>query len=221
MNSDAAPATVKFQCNLPFALLSVSPALASLHASRARLLLPDSASNSNSTQCSKCGAYLLDGQGTVRITRTHKKRRRVRGQDDDNHRQISMLCHRCGYCDRIPFKSTAPNAFPQTRKPKAHPPRSENIPSKASSPPAEVLPLTPQVSSSPISAIVAPTQATVSSTPARRAATAPDASARIKARPKQKSGLQEMLMRNKKREAEEKSKKSIPQNTLAAFLSGL
>jgi hypothetical protein len=93
----------KFQQTLPFALLPISPALAALHASRARLLYPENTS-SNVTHCIHCGTYLLHGDGNIRLFR-HKQAR-----------FLQRSCNTCGWSSQVSLEHGNATLFPSSRK---------------------------------------------------------------------------------------------------------
>ncbi|KDQ12749.1 hypothetical protein BOTBODRAFT_56551 [Botryobasidium botryosum FD-172 SS1] len=111
----ATTTTAKFQLSLPLALLAVSPQLAALHASRARLVHQIQLQPSNPPltplSCSKCGSFLLPGAGCVRMGRAGLKRRASRktskpseGTEDggsEMNGEMTRACHVCGYTERV------------------------------------------------------------------------------------------------------------------------
>ncbi|OBZ70402.1 hypothetical protein A0H81_10008 [Grifola frondosa] len=211
--------TTQYQLALPLLLSRVSPGLASLHASRARLLNPTDTSLLVS-HCSKCGAHLLDGFGMVRSVR--KKRRLSSGSSFA--RVVRKSCKICGHAEEVPIETTNATLFPK--------PRAGIKPQHVSSFNASYSPATSQPS--------APSQPTVSSLSRSPSVNPPSsgrssersstpimssqepssvlAASRSQARSKKKSGLQQMLARNRERQEQEKQ---IKGQGISAFLQGL
>ncbi|KAG1815474.1 uncharacterized protein BJ212DRAFT_1481253 [Suillus subaureus] len=184
----ASPVTTKFQAALPFALLSISPSLAALHASRARSLYPEEFDSSSTTNCLRCGSYLLAADGSIELRRP--RRRKVA---DKKLNAIKITCHRCGFISYTSFdrRETFPQSKPTTgaqlslpslvppvsvSSQSEHKPKEESIPSSSRS--------SVPVGSSPV------THSTRGTTP------------NLHTKPKKKTtALQEMLARNREKEA--------------------
>ncbi|KAH7920175.1 hypothetical protein BV22DRAFT_982311, partial [Leucogyrophana mollusca] len=210
----AATATTKFQFSLPFALLPVSPALSALHASRVHRLHPTEAIHLNSSHCSKCGRYLLDGDGTVTLKRTLKRKRKAGGVTE-SQRVYRKTCRACGTSVDVPFISTGSKQFPRVKSPGVTTTPVIGKPTMVQSQitsrdiPTSPFPGTPRHSSTP----------PVAQVPPKLTAGPPSVSS--KGRPKKKAGLQEMLERNRQMEKQSEKKKRDGQSSLAAFLTGL
>jgi hypothetical protein len=207
----ACPVTTKFQTALPFALLPISPSLAALHASRARSLCPEEFDSSSATNCLRCGSYLLAADGSVEL-RTPRKRRKV---TDKKSNTIKITCHRCGFISYSSFdkRETFPQSKPstigaQTLLPSPVP--SVSILSRSRHKPKE-----DSISSSSRSSV--PVGSSSMGQPRR--GTTPN----LHTKPKKKSTvLQEMLARNREKEAvRTKSQQNLPSSGLASFLSSL
>lgn len=176
-NTDMDQSTIKFRQALPYALFPASPALAALHAHRARLLHPDYAPP-HPTSCLRCGSLLVQQPRSF----VNKKSTRI-------HRSSCRICR--GATDTPLPKA----AFPPTR-------RHRTIPAQS-----------PLTITQPIPSIPPP-----------KSPPKPPSPVPSKSRPKKKSGLQNLLARN--RENEEKERQKQKQNNtqlggLAAFLSDL
>jgi len=193
--------TTKYQLSLPFVLLHASPSLAALHATRARILHPTESAFLDSTHCLKCGSYL---DGKVFSVKRQKSSKGLK--------VMTRTCGACGFTHNIPIDRANTSSFPRTRKSKT-----------AASVPADLL---PSPEAEPILGLNLPaTPSIVSSNthtarpPAITSSTQPTAPVRSKARPKKKPGLQDMLSRNREKEA--KARQGKNEGGLAAFLSGL
>lgn len=179
-------ATAKFQEALPYAFLPVSPALAALHTNT---------KPSDPYICSKCGAYLLNGNGQLRLTRLIRK-----GKNTPYTRALRSSCCTCGGKDDLSINMENA-AFPPARLPSEHTVQ-ESV---------DVMAITVHSpSSSPLPG------------PVDHSTAIPPTSG-PKARPKKKSVLQDMLSRNRRKKEEERSKKQegLGSGVLASFLSGL
>lgn len=196
--------TSKYQLSLPFALLSASPSLAALHATRARILHPTESASLDSTHCIKCGSYLLNGDGAVSIMRPSKGRR----SSERVRRVIRRTCGICGSSHDIPIDSSSDSLFPRIRK---------NI-TAISTPTTRYQPSEEALETSKRS-LSPPQSSSVGSHNAKP--TVPSAQRRSKSRAKQKSGLQDMLSRNKEKLAKQDKVEGEGQGGLTAFLSGL
>ncbi|KZT12468.1 uncharacterized protein LAESUDRAFT_892 [Laetiporus sulphureus 93-53] len=104
------PATARFQLALPYVLAPVSPALAALHAGRARNQLP-AEPTLRLTHCAACGASYLDGGGSIRSVRSRKKRMTADGKREPK-RFMRMSCGVCGYREDTPVEHSGASAFP-------------------------------------------------------------------------------------------------------------
>lgn len=232
----AAPnaATAKFQLALPHLLAPISPHLAALHATRVRLLHPADSSLAD-THCTRCGAPFLATGGHTRSIR--KKSRKSRDGPSVVVRILRRSCGACGNNDDVPLNAgtaSAP-AFPSVR---------ERARRKSSTAPRVSTAATPAVfvaaqqqhasvsqprasrslpsSATPgssRSSTVAPTPPRLAPTPAPPSVKLPE-SQQAKARPKQKTGLQTLLARNREKQKQEEDRKRDSQG-LSAFLQGL
>ncbi|KAG2077357.1 hypothetical protein BDR04DRAFT_1227186 [Suillus decipiens] len=197
--------TTKFQTALPFALLSISPSLAALHASRARSLYPEEFDSSSATNCLRCGSYLLAADGSVELCRPRKRRKIT----DKNSNAIKITCHRCGFVSYTSFDRR--ETFPQSKAaPEAE--LSSPVPSLSVSERKLKEELTPS-SSRPckpvgLSHVAHSTRGTTLDPHTK---------------PKKKTTvLQEMLARNREKEAvRTKSQQKPPPSGLISFLSSL
>ena len=81
--------TAKFQQALPHAALNVAPGLAARYVSRARLRSP---ACSFPDSCPKCGTYLFDGSGQIRVVRLKKRKDKEKAQ-----RVLRRTCLVCGH----------------------------------------------------------------------------------------------------------------------------
>src|ERR1700733_14537787 len=170
--------TTQYQLSLPFVLLSASPPLAALHATRARILHPTESASLDSTHCIKCGSYLLNGDGAVSIVRPSKGRR----SSERLRRVIRRTCGICGFSHDTPIDSSSDYLFPRIRKNTISSDTTISAP-VAQYQPSEEAPETSKCSLSP------PQSSSAGSYNANP--TVPSAQRRSKSRAKQKSGLQD------------------------------
>ncbi|KII95140.1 hypothetical protein PLICRDRAFT_169820 [Plicaturopsis crispa FD-325 SS-3] len=208
----SATATAKFQLNIPATLLSASPGLSALHASRFRSINTTDAALLDQTHCASCGVFDAGSTSSVRTARPKKRRRQ------STSREMLKTCGVCGYETRMPLETGNAALFPRTKKTRhaatatasLSVPRSV-VPSVAAATPATTMAPTPSQPSFP-----SPDRRSSSVNPA-------DPGPRSGTRPKKKSGLQNMLARNREKAAAEQkgSKEGAPSSGLAAFLSGL
>ena len=117
--------TEEYQRTLPFALYSVSPQLAALHATRARLL------NGNliaplSPSCIRCGSIILPGQGSIRLSR-RRTTDRISGASDPRPVQtpsssgsyqkiLLRKCAACGHQECRNIDGRNAQKFPSVRR---------------------------------------------------------------------------------------------------------
>ncbi|KAI0081757.1 hypothetical protein K474DRAFT_1768354 [Panus rudis PR-1116 ss-1] len=235
MQSSSLP-TVKYQFALPYALHAISPALAALHASRARLLhYPDPVCDIlAASHCIRCGTYLLDGSGEIRTVREPPKKKRRTSTGQDAKRMLRRTCGVCSYQNDTPIERGNASAFPRVRRRKnaARDPSLQatavSLSKKPQGPEQRAARLTSQTpapklkSSTPVPSKAASPAPTMhvdqsrSSTPSASSSTTATPT-RQKSRPKKKSGLQDMLARNRERQEQEKKQSQ----SLSAFLEGL
>lgn len=227
--------TSRFRQDLSLALLPISPQLSALHASRHRLLaqkdpsIPVDASTSSTTTCTKCGGFLFPGHGQVRVqTKRVKENKGKRGGGEDTGsttvQTLVKSCGLCGYTDHIhmngtraarqKFKSVrgAKRGIHVTRLPVALVPSVIDIPPTMPPPPAISFP-TAIVAASPISARGSASSSTLSP------ASIPAPTSMKPRGNKKRSGLQELLARNKAAQKSDQSTKTS--SGLQQFLTGL
>ncbi|TFK89813.1 hypothetical protein K466DRAFT_9811 [Polyporus arcularius HHB13444] len=234
------PATAQFQLAVPSLLATISPSLAALHATRARLLHPQAHPTLAGTHCARCGYPLLASDSQTRSIR--KKRR----GPSTPRRVLRRSCGSCGHDEDVPLAVDDAPTFPKVRdrvkrkSPSTAPsqPRASRAsPAELSSPSPLPVPLIPRSSqpiarssqSTPIpSRPGPPARATTKAARSLTSSPAPSSSAsqaqdqtRTKARPK-KPGLQSMLARNRERQEQEKKRgEGSSRQGLSAFLQGL
>lgn len=211
--------TTKYQLSLPFALLAASPSLAALHATRARILNPTESTFLDATHCLKCGSYLLNADGKVTIERPRKRRKGVAKGDKAITSVLKRTCGVCGFRDDVPVDRGNASLFPKIKKG-----ATPSLPTESSqlfefTTKALGNPNFDRPSSQPRSSSVASSTHPAPTLPLHPPQPLPPA--RSKNRSKKKSGLQDMLLRNKEREEKERLKENHGQGGLAAFLSGL
>ena len=197
--------TAKYQLSLPFALLPASSSLAALHATRARILHPTESAFLDSTHCVKCGSYLLDGQ--VHMARPVRKS----SARQDGRRVMRRICVVCGFSHELPVDRGNAASFPRTRKAKASATATQPVQKlfKSAVEPPLLLSPSPSISSSNPRSAPNPSSSDHS------------APAHSKLRGKKKSGLQDMLSRNREKKAKQLEERSEGLGGLEAFLSGL
>jgi hypothetical protein len=204
----ASAITTRFQTALPFALLSISPSLAALHASRARSLYPAEFDSSSITNCLRCGSYLLAADGSVELRRA-RKRRKV---SDKKSNTIKTTCHRCGFISYTSFdrRETFPQSKPTTAAELPSPVPSVSVSSRSERKPKEELIPPSSRSYVPVSSSHV-AHSTRGTTPNPHT------------KPKKKTTiLQEMLARSREKEASRsKSQQNPPLSGLASFLGSL
>lgn len=199
--------TSAFQLKASHLVHSVSPSLAAQYIQKARSHKDQEHDSLALTHCARCGVFLLDGTGSTRIIRYARTKRRPKkaGECSRPPRVLRLTCRMCGHEADVPLEATERTA-PE--------PKQDMV--KVSVAPAKV------ATSLPRSSVVATFPAIESKKPPVSHTLGADVNAtsnsyvKPKARPKKPTGLQEMLMRNKKREEQEKQSSS-----LAAFLGGL
>jgi hypothetical protein len=242
-------ATSKFRVRLSSVIYPVSPSLAALHATRSRLLHhpgPD-ADVLKDTNCTKCGAYLLDGTGSVRIVRKTRRSRTEHSMKGPQPyvRVIRRSCGMCGCEEDLPLNvtkdiTTVPPGFPPLSVPQrastsqtsatSTPIASSSAVSsrQPSASPTSIHTATPPAapSPSPAGTVTQPSSAPSKISTLSTRSPAPGATpstlnmhASAKVRSKKKAGLHDMLARNRERQAQEN--KARTSGGLAAFLEGL
>ena len=226
------PTTTSFQLSIPRVLQQASPALASLHASRFRLLhYPDASSAALSdSHCLKCGAFLCDGSGSFRSVRPKRKKPKGGVASSSNVRVLRKSCNICGHNKDISVDESNATLFKRVGKR-----RESTLLQSENDRVLQSAPITPATSGSePPKQLEQSTKDIVhqkpspSSTPSSQSqsrsrtpsSTVPTPESKsAKARPKKKGGLQEMLARNRERQEQEKKKQAS--GGLSAFLEGL
>jgi hypothetical protein len=233
--------TEEYQRALPFALHNVSPQLAALHMTRARLLSENIIALST-TSCVCCGSLILPAQGNIRLRRVRVTDEAPRApsarpnQSPSSSRSYrKIILRKCAACGNQEFRPVDGNAprFPSVRHTSKFKSlettiniasgtqpiqaRGATIPDSVASQhstPRAINPKLPGVS--PPATSLANTGATSNASPQAPASAKPP-----KARSnKKRSGLQEMLARNrtqKQNEGEEVGSRT----GLADFLVGL
>ncbi|KAK1236640.1 hypothetical protein PQX77_000192 [Marasmius sp. AFHP31] len=219
--ADSDPATKKFQTAFP-TLLGLTPQLAALHNSRALKHRSETAVDAPFDVCSQCGAFLYCQthfgneacQSTTRLLRTKS----AQAEKQRANRVVQNTCGNCGWLTERVVENGNAALFPRRKRGRTSTTRTSLTSSDVK--PTILPPVThqdDQIAPSIPSGPKPLSQQSSSITPA-------PSSQASRSRPKKKSGLQEMLARN--REKEEKQKQSASaqksQNSgLAAFLSGL
>ncbi|KAG1752730.1 uncharacterized protein EDB91DRAFT_532914 [Suillus paluster] len=202
----ASAVTTKFQTALPFALLSISPSLSALHASRARSLYPGEFDSSSATYCLRCGSYLLAADGSLELRRPRRRRKVA----DKKSNALKITCHRCGFISY----SSIDRREASRQLPKSEPTTGDKI-----------LPPSPIPSESILDRKQENERITSSSRSSVSVGSSPMAHptrGSTPVLPKKKTILQEMLARNREKEAvRTKSQQKPSQNGLASFLSSL
>ena len=253
-----APAA-SFSLALPFLLAPISPALAAIHAARARRVIPEDATLA-ATHCRACARPFLATGGQVRSVR--KRQRPKQFHSDRDARDLRRSCGACGHVEDVPLGSTTGGApaLPRPRDRLRRGPSSTSTivrphvsrTAGPSRPPTDRDPSLP-LASAPAQ-LASAHQRTASPTPVASSTTATSALAHLpppsteargpsqasqrasrdtpaarvaddtrgKARPKKKTGLQNMLARNRERQEQEKKRDGGTQGQdLSAFLQGL
>lgn len=217
--------TNKHRQAFTLALRNVSPSFAALHASRLRLR-PESEDHRAGVQtpplttltCLRCG-YTSVHVRIVRLKQTQQKRRQNQNQasshvipQDTLARVIQRTCTTCAFVERIPVPRGAAVVFGKTpRRTKA------------------VVDGSRAASSSDTNAVViqgAPTPSTGSGSPSPWQSPQPQIQHPKKtSRPKKKSGLHDLLARNRQRQQHHDRDREMDGDAagsgLASFLSGL
>lgn len=232
----AAAATAQYQLSLPFALSSVSPGLAALHACRARVAYPADPTLSTS-HCSHCGVLFHAGGGTVRLVRARTPiGGSSNGRDGDSPaRVLRRSCGLCGHVQDVRVERGNESLFPQPRqrirdtklttstlpdRPKAAAPLTKpDLNMRSQNQPGSHTRLAPSPSTLPA---ISPSshKPTASASSSRSSTPAANRDVRSKSRPKKKSGLQDMLARNRQKQEQEQGKKADAHG-LSAFLQDL
>ena len=188
---------------LPLTLQSISPALAAIHANRARhhprpgggeeekereRLVEDL----NDTHCPSCGRFQLDGSADTRLVRDNKPR--------SSAVILQKTCRSCGFTRRSLLVKGGAAAFQNQRK------RNRQAPNL--DPPEAQMEMGGKTQSPPVESVTQPVQDPTASTSGGQ-----KRSRNRKAR----SGLQEMLERKRKQDQATTSTGT----SLASFLQGL
>ncbi|TFK55932.1 hypothetical protein OE88DRAFT_1731569 [Heliocybe sulcata] len=208
--------TARYQLSLPLLLRSASPALSALHVARLRRVLPQEPTLQE-THCQRCGSFLLDGLSEVR-TATAKKRKVV------SQKVLRKTCGSCGHVQLRPLELGNARLFPKAGR---------NF--NGSSDRKEIATTPMRESESSDMAVISHSQTTdtvrsssrdAAQSPRRSPSTEQKQSSSLPnagpgKRPKKKSGLQELLAKNRERERQAQAKKDSSQSGLGAFMSGL
>jgi len=188
---------------LPLTLQSISPALAAIHANRARHHLRSGGEEEEKererlvedlkdTHCPRCGRFQLDGSADTRLVRDNKPR--------SSAVILQKTCRSCGFTRRSPLVKGGAAAFQNQRK------RNRQNPNL--NPPEAQMEMKRKTQSPPVESVTQPVQEPTASTSGGQ-----KRSGNRKAR----SGLQEMLERKRKQDQATTSTGT----SLASFLQGL
>lgn len=214
------PATLKYQLAIPLVVETISPAIAALHVTRSRLIQSSHPSGSNhaldTTHCTACGTYLRGGTGSIRVMRKHAPRK----SGKPYLRVLRKSCLVCGKHQDVPIEEGEPPAFAKTSKRQvlttpAPIPAPSSEPVSVNKPNVAVHKPSPMLASSS-------TSSPGPSWPQLPKPQGQDTKAmdqRSRARAKKKTGLSDMLARNKERQ--EKERLTGGNTGLAAFLQNL
>ncbi|KAH9951602.1 hypothetical protein B0H21DRAFT_716685, partial [Amylocystis lapponica] len=230
----AASATQQYQLAIPFALAPVSPGLAALHVSRARLLHPSDTSLSD-IHCAKCGTLIIHGLGETRSMRSNTRRKATNdeGGARPTRRFLRRACQICGHREDIPLQTSSSPYFPPPRRRKRVLPPSPAVidGTRVSQDAPQVQSTTTTQRSVPPGPPSTPHALSLSSTATaspfphphlpREVVSAASSSTSLPSKAKtksKKSGLQAMLARN--REKQEQEKRQDGQG-LSTFLQAL
>ncbi|KAF8529141.1 hypothetical protein BU17DRAFT_80331 [Hysterangium stoloniferum] len=186
------------------ALQGISPGLAALHTSRLRLRNPDIDFSLSPNACIRCGHQSVSVRSRVRRNAPSQKNK---AEADPPQRVIERTCTACRFIHIVPISRGNAALFPASRKNKSGPaePNFPLVPLLAQIPPS--LPPPPPPPSTPHT---------------RRSGALPDVL--ISKRNKKKSGLQELLARNRQKQEQENKKLDASRGkpgTLSSFLDGL
>ncbi|KAH0840127.1 hypothetical protein J3R83DRAFT_1104 [Lanmaoa asiatica] len=89
--------TVQYRLNLPHTLYSISPALSTLHASRAAALHPETSAVLHPSHCPKCGAYRFSGDHPTHLVGPSAKKKRRHATSSERPKTLLRRCHSCGF----------------------------------------------------------------------------------------------------------------------------
>lgn len=216
------PATTKHQLALPY-VLAFAPGLAATHAVRARKRHPASPDDPPilPAHCPRCGSSLISGASQLRIRRDPSHTHAQAGGHKPSGasapaahpRYVQQCCGACGHVKKTRLESIATLSRSDTVPAAlAESPLLQSLRSDAAPAPARE----PSLDHRPERRIGPSSD----SPPAIAASSVSSAKAVSKSRPKKRSGLQDLLARNREKQEQEKQGKS-PGGGLAAFLSGL
>ena len=197
----ADPSTSEFQLCLPRLLLPICPPLSARHASRVRILYPTETILED--HCSKCGSFLLNGNGNIRLCRKTVKGAHKKEQTSQNFQR--RTCQTCGFCKDVPVGRGNASLFPKRKRTRIN--HTEEVSA-------------PVVADSDQSAPQLPPQSLTDAATPPPSRSVLDLPQRTKKRPK-RSGLQEMLSRNREKEKERQLVQESGSDGLASFLSSL
>lgn len=204
------PATTKFHQSLPYSVLPVSSGLAALHFSRGFRHANELAGPNS---CAKCGSFLRNGDGATRLIRLKS------APSLSASRIIQTTCLICGSVRTTSTSRGNADLFPRKRRRPARTIVSIDEVVVSHHHHHHQQPSTVELVESPISRPYSPD---VPLPPGPSRPPTMDAPAQPKQRPKKKSGLQDMLDRNRKRGEKEKRVNQVEQTSgLVAFLNNL
>ncbi len=215
------PATLQFQLAVPNVFQTISPALAALHVTRYRLIhSPNARSHTfDTTHCTACGTILTGGSGSVRVMRKHAPRK----SGKPYLRVIRRSCEVCGEHQDVPIEGGGAFGFAKVGKQRLQEvvPISVSDPAPRTEPVAVAEPLAVSIKPAP-SPVPPNTPRPIPSSaqiPRAKGQEPKSMDGRSKSRVKKKSGLSDMLARNKERQEKERSAQGS--TGLAAFLQNL
>ena len=230
--------TVNFQLAVPHLLAPVAPSLAALHATRARRLYPSDPLFSG-THCVKCGTPFIVSDGQTRSTR--KRRHTTKSSDGTIVRAVRRSCRSCGHEEDVHLGAACAPAFPKPRDRARYRastnPHLSGVAERSSAGMNVPRPVSIPRLSWPLASSSTQVSFREGSTPSAQPTPNPSSAAhplatsrnkstaqdqiKAKARQKKRSGLQNMLVRNRERQEQEKRRDGAQGVGLSAFLQGL
>lgn len=213
-------ATAKFQHALPFALYSISPELSARHAVRARQLNPEDVQHP--FVCGKCGVILLAGTRTSRGRVQAPLRSRNLGNGVESCQAATTKgyqkkCNNCGHIEPVLVDSARAHSFPSVRKRQSALAASNVVPGNLA--PDFVIEEITNSTSSQSKATISPPAVQPEIIAAKASESLLSKPPNNPSRKKKKSGLQELLSRN--RQQISRSTTSTTPAKLSDFLNGL
>lgn len=228
---EGSPVTVEYRHSLALAIHGISPALSALHAARSRLLYHGTASTSTTNlSCPRCGSIATPDRGHIR---TRTKRPSTSAMAMKSVGLAVKFCYACGTTTRhvqsnTPYqKPTYPSVRSAAQN--LHKRKLDDLPSVPVPSPSPAH--KPNISLSPAPLPLAvprgPPNPTIA--PLYVSTSVPTSTPVIASKPKsrtskKRSGLQEMLARNrtqKEKESKTKAEQESHSGGLATFLTGL